>query len=82
MEVRGMEKTKYANILADALDFLPKRVSEIMDELDACINKIGKTDEQQLIKDLNYIWTELDSLKIELVNCAKFFKYFFYRGDQ
>jgi uncharacterized membrane protein len=81
MEVRGMEKTKYANILADALDFLPKRVSEIMDELDACINKIGKTTDEQTVKHLNYIWMELDSLKTELVNCAKFFKYFF-RGDQ
>jgi predicted Zn-dependent protease with MMP-like domain len=80
MEVRGMEKKqKYVNILTDALDFLPTKVAEIMDELDAVIEK---TSDEKIIKDLNYLWTELDSLKIELVNCAKFFKYFFYRGDQ
>ena len=65
-------ESKYTNILADALDFLWKKVAEIMDELDACIEK---TSDEQLIKDLNYIWMELDSLKIELVNCSKFYKF-------
>jgi hypothetical protein len=71
-------KTKYVQILVDALEFAPKKVSEIMDELDVVIEK---TSDEKIVKDLNYIWMELDSLKIELVNCAKFFKYFF-MGDQ
>jgi predicted Zn-dependent protease with MMP-like domain len=70
--------TKYVNILADALDFMPKKVSEIMDELDVVIEK---TSDEQIVRDLNYIWMELDALKIELVNCAKFFKYFF-KGEK
>ena len=75
-----MERTKYANILSNALDFLPVKVTEIMDELDSCI---AKTSDEQLIKQLNYVWNELDTLKIELVNCSKFFKYFFIKeGDQ
>jgi hypothetical protein len=67
-------KTKYVNILADALEFAPRKVAEIMDELDNCI---AKTNDEEIVKPLNFIWTELDALKIELVNCNKFFKYFF-----
>ena len=75
-----MEEKKYADILSDALEFLPIKVSEIMDELDVVIEK---TSDEQLIKQLNYVWNELDALKIELVNCSKFFKYFFIKeGDQ
>jgi hypothetical protein len=69
---------RYFLILADALDFLLEKVARIMDELDIIINK---TTDEKIVKDLNYLWNELDELKIELVNCAKFFKYFF-RGDQ
>jgi hypothetical protein len=76
-EVSDMDKEKYANILADALEFAPKKVAEVMDELDSCI---AKTSDEQIVKCLNYVWMELDALKIELVNCAKFFK--FLRGDQ
>jgi predicted Zn-dependent protease with MMP-like domain len=71
-------QSRYFLILADALDFLPEKVARIMDELDIIINK---TTDEKIVKDLNYLWNELDELKIELVNCAKFFKYFF-RGDQ
>jgi predicted Zn-dependent protease with MMP-like domain len=66
------KKLKYINVLDDALEFLPKKVSEIMDELDVVIEK---TSDEKIVKDLNYIWMELDSLKIELVNCSKFFKF-------
>ena len=72
-------KTKYVQILADALDFYPSKVSEIMDQLDAIINK---TSDEGILKDLYYVWNELDALKIDLVNCAKFFNYFFKKGDQ
>ena len=66
------KKLKYVDILADALEFAPKKVAEIMDELDAIIEK---TSDERIVRDLYYIWNELDSLKIELVNCSKFFKF-------
>jgi hypothetical protein len=78
MDMDKKLKTKYVQILADALEFAPKKVSEIMDELDSCI---AKTTDEQTVKHLNYIWMELDSLKTELVNCAKFFKQFFLKGE-
>jgi predicted Zn-dependent protease with MMP-like domain len=76
------KKLKYINVLDDALDFLPTKVAEIMDELDVVIEK---TSDEKIVKDLNYIWMELDALKIELVNCSKFFKFLqtvFLQGQQ
>jgi hypothetical protein len=67
-----MEEKKLMQILADALEYMPIKVSKIMDMLDSCI---AKTSDEQMIKPLNDIWMELDELKIELVNCAKFFKF-------
>jgi len=70
--------SKYTNILSDALEFLPEKVAEIMDEIDIVIQK---TTDESIVKQLFYVWNELDSLKTQLVNCSKFFKYFF-KGDQ
>ena len=72
-------KVKAIAILADALDFYPEKVAEIMDEVDSCIKT---TTDETIIKQLYHIWNELDSLKTELVNCSKFFKYFFKEGEQ
>jgi hypothetical protein len=72
------EATKKATkILQNALEYYPEKIARIMDKVD---NVIQKTSDESIIKDLYYIWNELDELKINLVECAKLFKYFF--GDQ
>ena len=65
---------KAVKMLENALDFYPTKVAEIMDEIDSVINK---TSDESILKDLYYIWNELDELKIDLFHCAKLFKYFF-----
>ena len=70
---------KATKILEDALEFYPEKVAKIMDEVDAVINK---TSDESILKDLYYIWNQLDELKIDLFHCAKLFKYFFRGGQQ
>ena len=67
-------KKKAAKILEDALEFYPEKVANIMDEIDSVINK---TSDESILKDLYYIWNELDELRIDLFHCAKLFKHFF-----
>ena len=71
-------KKKAAKILEDALEFYPEKVANIMDQVDTIINK---TSDENILKDLYYVWNELDELKIDLFHCAKLFKHFF-GGDQ
>jgi hypothetical protein len=80
MEVSKMEETKKkaAKILENALDFYQEKVANIMDQVDTIINK---TSDENILKDLYYVWNELDELKIDLFHCAKLFKHFF-GGDQ
>jgi hypothetical protein len=74
METKKEATKKAAKILENALDFYPRKVARIMDEVDSIINK---TSDESILKDLYYVWNELDELKIDLVECAKLFKYFF-----
>jgi hypothetical protein len=83
LEVRKMEvtkreaKAKATKILENALGYYPEKIARIMDEVDVVIEK---TTDESIIKNLYYVWNELDELKIDLTECAKLFKYFF--GDQ
>jgi hypothetical protein len=76
-ETKKEATKKAAKILENALSYYPEKVIRIMDKVDSVIQK---TSDESIIKDLYYIWNELDELKIDLVECAKLFKYFF--GDQ
>jgi hypothetical protein len=70
-------KKKATKILQNALSYYPEKVARVMDRVD---NIIKRTSDESIIKDLYYVWNELDELKIDLFECAKLFKYFF--GDQ
>jgi hypothetical protein len=62
---RGKIAKEIIKDMLEELEYIQKRLSTLQDDIDNCISK---TTDDEIRKNLSYIYSELDSLRAELKN--------------